>query len=66
VIEGYDSADDDEDPMDDLPYNEPQSFAGHGTNVAGIIGAITDNDNGLLELCGIAKLCLSKWLETVE
>jgi subtilisin family serine protease len=47
VIEGYDSADDDEDPMDDLPYNEPQSFAGHGTNVAGIIGAITDNDKGV-------------------
>jgi len=47
VIGGYDSADDDGDPMDDLPYDDPQSFAGHGTNVAGIIGAITDNSNGV-------------------
>lgn len=56
VIEGYDSADDDEDPMDDLPYNEPQSFAGHGTNVAGIIGAITDNDNGVAGIMWNCKI----------
>ena len=43
VIAGYDSGDDDNDPMDDLPYDNPSSYAGHGTHVAGIIGAITNN-----------------------
>ncbi len=45
VIAGYDSADDDYDPIDDLSNSAPQSYAGHGTNVAGVIGAITDNSN---------------------
>jgi subtilisin family serine protease len=47
VITGYDSGDDDNNPMDDLPGNDPQSFSGHGTKVAGVIGAITDNYNGV-------------------
>lgn len=47
VIAGYDSGNDDNDPMDNLPYDDPQSFAGHGTLVAGIIGAITNNRTGV-------------------
>lgn len=47
VIAGYDSGDDDNDPMDNLPYNDPQSYGGHGTLVAGIIGAITNNRTGV-------------------
>ncbi|MCX6239896.1 MAG: S8 family serine peptidase [Bacteroidia bacterium] len=43
VIAGYDSGDDDNDPIDDLIYNTEGSFGGHGTHVAGIIGAITNN-----------------------
>ena len=45
VIAGYDSGNDDNDPMDDLPTDEKLSFGGHGTHVAGIIGAITNNGN---------------------
>lgn len=43
VIAGYDSGNDDNDPMDDLPTDAALSFGGHGTHVAGIIGAITNN-----------------------
>ena len=43
VIDGYDSGNDDNDPMDDLPTDAKLSFGGHGTHVAGIIGAITNN-----------------------
>lgn len=43
VIAGYDSGDDDNDPMDNLPDNAQGSFAGHGTMVAGVIGAIANN-----------------------
>jgi len=56
VIEGYDSGDDDNDPMDDLPNSSTQSFAGHGTSVAGVIGAITNNGNqvaGVMWNCSI-------------
>lgn len=41
VIQGYDVADGNSDPMDDIPSQ--YGFANHGTAVAGIIGAITDN-----------------------
>ncbi len=43
VIAGKDTGDGDNDPMDNLPDNDPESFAGHGTSVAGVVGAITDN-----------------------
>lgn len=43
VIAGTDTGDDDNDPMDNLPYNDPNSFAGHGTSIAGVVGAITNN-----------------------
>jgi subtilisin family serine protease len=41
IIQGYDVADNNSNPMDDIPSQ--YSFANHGTAVAGIIGAITDN-----------------------
>jgi subtilisin family serine protease len=41
IIQGYDVADNNSDPMDDIPSQ--YGFANHGTPVAGIIGAITDN-----------------------
>jgi subtilisin family serine protease len=45
VIAGYDAADGDNDPMDDLPSQ--YSSASHGTKVAGVIGAITNNNTGV-------------------
>ncbi|MQY79163.1 MAG: S8 family serine peptidase [Bacteroidetes bacterium] len=54
VIAGYDSGDNDNDPMDDLPNNVEHSFAGHGTNVAGVIGAITNNGN---QVAGVMWNC---------
>ena len=54
VIAGYDSGDDDNDPMDDLPDASNLSFAGHGTHVAGIIGAITNNNK---QVAGIMWNC---------
>ncbi len=43
VITGYDSGNDDNNPMDDLPTDNALSFGGHGTHVAGIIGAMANN-----------------------
>lgn len=43
VIAGADTGDGDSDPMDNLPDDHPDSYAGHGTKVAGVIGARTDN-----------------------
>lgn len=59
VIAGYDSGDDDNDPMDDLPDLDPLSYAGHGTHVAGIIGAITNNQtnvSGVMWNCKIMPI----------
>ncbi|CAN5135447.1 hypothetical protein BH23BAC3_BH23BAC3_35900 [soil metagenome] len=41
IIQGYDVADNNSDPMDDIPSQ--YGFANHGTPAAGIIGAISDN-----------------------
>jgi len=54
VIAGFDFGDLDSDPMDDLPDDHTLSFAGHGTHIAGIIGAITNNDN---DVAGIMWNC---------
>lgn len=48
IIQGADPADNDGDPMDDIPSGSNQSnFANHGTKVAGVVGAITDNDRDI-------------------
>lgn len=51
VIAGYDFVDDDNDPDDTL---------GHGTHVAGIIGAIGNNDEGIIGICPDCKLIAAK------
>ena len=43
VIQGIDTGNDDDDPMDDLTGD----WKNHGTSVAGIIGAMTDNNQGV-------------------
>jgi len=56
VIAGYDYGDNDNDPMDNLPYNDPQSYAGHGTHISGIIGAFpttTNQISGVMQNCKI-------------
>jgi subtilisin family serine protease len=56
VIAGIDTGDGDNDPLDDLPYGNPDSYAGHGTSVAGIVGAITNNSrqvSGVMWNCKI-------------
>lgn len=47
VIAGYDATTGGNDPMDNLPSGPAGSYGGHGTNIAGIIGAITDNNSGV-------------------
>jgi hypothetical protein len=45
IIGGYDAADGDYNPIDDIPSQ--YKAASHGTKVAGVIGAITNNDEGV-------------------
>ena len=55
IIHGYDFGDNDDDPMDDLPQSA-DSYYSHGTHIAGIIGAITNNGigvNGIMQNCKI-------------
>src|SRR5665647_102541 len=54
VIAGYDSGSDDNDPMDDLPTNSSESYAGHGTHLAGIIGAMP---TGTYKISGVMQNC---------
>ena len=54
VIAGYDTADNDNNPMDDIPSGE--GFDGHGTLVAGVIGAITDNNQGVAGIMWNVKI----------
>ena len=54
VIAGIDTGDNDNDPMDDLPGTDPESYATHGTKVAGVIGARTNNSN---EVAGVMWNC---------
>ena len=58
IIQGIDTGDDDNDPMDDLP-DVLGSYRGHGTKITGIIGAITDNNNqvsGIMWNCKIMPI----------
>jgi hypothetical protein len=54
VIAGIDTGDGDNDPLDNLPYNDPLSYAGHGTSVAGITGALTNNST---QVAGVMWNC---------
>lgn len=48
---------------DDLPDNDPFDDNGHGTHVAGIIGAVGDNRIGVSGICQQAKLLAVKALD---
>jgi subtilisin family serine protease len=54
-VYGYDFANNDSDPMDD---------AGHGTHVAGTIGACTNNGDGVAGVAWSVKLMALKWLDS--
>lgn len=54
VIAGTDTGDGDNDPLDNLPDNDPESFAGHGTSIAGVVGAITNNSS---QVAGVMWNC---------
>lgn len=59
IIAGIDTGDDDNDPFDDLPDHHEDSFAGHGTAIAGLIGSITDNGmdgSGVMWNCQIMPI----------
>lgn len=45
ILQGTDTGDDDNDPMDSLPAES--AWDNHGTSVAGVIGAITNNNAGV-------------------
>lgn len=45
--------------------NDPMDKSGHGTHVAGIIGAIGNNNKGLTGVCQKAKILAVKVLDTV-
>ena len=64
IIAGYDSGDNDNDPMDDLPATNTLSFAGHGTHVAGIIGAITNNNTNISGIMWNCKIMPVKMVGT--
>jgi hypothetical protein len=51
VIQGYDTADQDSDPRDDIPFNYG---GGHGTSVAGLVGALTNNNR---DVAGVMWNC---------
>ncbi len=58
IIQGYDTADEDSDPDDDCVtgWINGGGFGGHGTAVAGIIGALTDNSAGIAGVMWNAKI----------
>lgn len=56
--EGIDVADGDDDPS----YVPGESGAGHGTNVAGLIAAATDNDEGIAGTCPGCRLRCVRFL----
>lgn len=54
IIAGYDAADNDNDPIDDIPSQ--YGWASHGTSVAGVIGAITNNNAGIAGIMWNVKI----------
>ncbi|MHC4457584.1 MAG: S8 family peptidase, partial [Planctomycetota bacterium] len=57
-IYGYDFGDDDDDPMDD------SAVAGHGTHVAGTIGAVGNNSEGVAGVCWDVNLMALKMADS--
>lgn len=57
IIAGYDFGNNDNDPMDDLPDGQGR-YGGHGTHIAGIIGAIPNNGQvaGVMWNCKIMPI----------
>lgn len=61
VIQGWDAGDGDSNPMDDI--SSSSQWAGHGTKVAGVIGAITNNNNkvaGVMWNCKLLPVKIAK------
>jgi len=56
VIAGYDATTGGNNPMDNLPDGPTGSYGGHGTNIAGIIGAITNNSSGVAGIMWNCKI----------
>ena len=58
---GYDFVDDDPDPMDVTGSHNP----GHGTHIAGIIGATGSNDRGMTGVCWNVRIMALRFLDEV-
>ena len=66
VIAGYDFGDFDSDPMDDLSNNQPESYADHGTRVAGAIGAIANDSTGVAGIMWNCKIMPLKMVSSLS
>ncbi|MHC5062036.1 MAG: S8 family serine peptidase [Planctomycetota bacterium] len=60
-VYGYDFASDT--GWDPDPYDEFDNEIGHGTQCAGVIGAIGNNDEGVAGVCWDVKIMAVKWLD---
>ena len=49
--------------IDPVPDNDPMDDHGHGTHVAGIVGALTDNGIGVAGVCWNVKLMMVRVLD---
>lgn len=62
IITGYDTGENDNDPIDDLGSGE---FYGHGTKIAGTIGALTNNDRGVSGVMWNCKIMPVKMVRSI-